>query len=474
MYDILIIGSGVVGANIARRLSMYNFKIGILEKENDICMGTSKANSAIVHGGYAEDSNTLKGKICYSGRQQFRQLNNELNFGYKQIGSIVLAEKEEDIKILKELKENGEKNGLEDLQILNSDEIYKIEPNINRNFKYGLYCKGAGVCSPFEFTIALIENAINNGVELFLNEEVLNIDSYEDKFIVNTKSNKFSSKIVINCAGLYSEKIANMVGDNSFKIKYRSGQYFVFDKTEGNKINNVLFQMPSELGKGILISKTIYNNLIIGPDAINEEKMDFTTSIERLEEIFNKSRLITTDINTNKIIRTFAGVRAVSESDDFIIEKSNVGNFINVAGIQSPGLTSSPAIADYVLEIIKNMNIELSKKNDFNPFRKGYGNYEEKDYSKDELICICEEKNEEDIMECFKRNIPINTIDAIKRRVRAGMGQCQGRRCKKKIEKILIEKNIDIDYRTDIEIKSISRVDRFELIKKLNQSKDNI
>lgn len=467
MYDIIVIGAGVVGANISRKLSRYDIKVATLESEKDICMGSSKANSAIVHGGYAEDHNKLKGNICYKGRRQFKKLDEELNFGYKEIGSMVLAEGEDGLKTLEELLENGLKNGLTDLEIINSDEIEKLEPNIKNNFKYALYCKGAGICSPFEFTIALMENAIENGVELFLETKVENIDKEKDKFTIKTNKGDFESRIIINCAGLFAEKISNMVDDNSFEIKYRSGEYMVFDKSEGSKINTVLFQMPTKLGKGILISRTVYNNLIIGPDAIDEEELNYSTDIERLEEIFNKSKLITDKINPNKIIRSFAGVRSVSSTDDFIIEESRVGNFINVAGIQSPGITSSPAIADYIIEILNNMGMELVEKDNFNPYREGFNNYTKNDYAKEELICICEEKNEKDIMECFKRNIPINTIDAIKRRVRAGMGQCQGMRCSKKIKEILTEENIDIDYRTDIEIKNIERVNRFELIKRL-------
>ncbi|QQK07688.1 FAD-dependent oxidoreductase [Miniphocaeibacter halophilus] len=470
MFDILIIGAGVVGANIARELSKYKLNIGIIEKEPDVCMGSSKANSAIVHGGYAEEHTKLKGRICFKGRKKFEQLNKELNFGYLKTGSLVLSESEDDLDNLKNLEENGIKNGLNDIKIIDSNEIKKMETNINENFKYALFCEGAGICSPFEFTIALIENAIDNGVKLFLNEEVKKIENNNDYFEVITTNKSFRSKIIINCAGLGAEKIANMVNDFSFNLKFRSGQYFVFDKSEGGKINSVLFQMPTKLGKGILVSKTVYGNLIIGPDALDENTANLNTDSQRLVEIYKKSLLVTDKININKIIRTFSGVRAVSNNDDFIIEESAIKNFINVAGIQSPGLTSSPAIAEYIVDILKNKGFTLEENQSFNPYRKGYGNYNHNKSNKDNLICICEEKTEEEIMECFNRPIPINTIDAIKRRVRAGMGMCQGRRCKPKIKEILENKNINLDYRTDIEIKDVDRVDRFKLIKDLKEN----
>ncbi|WP_099203116.1 FAD-dependent oxidoreductase [Miniphocaeibacter massiliensis] len=465
MFDILIIGAGVVGASIARELSKYELKVGIIEREPDVCMGASKANSAIVHGGYAESSNTFKGKICYKGRVKFEQLNEELNFGYKKLGSLLLGENE-DLDKLKSLEINGIKNGLNDLKIITSKEIRKLEPNIKESFEYALYCEGAGVCSPFEYTIALIENALDNGVFLFLNENVIDIENKE-YFTIKTEKDTYRSKIIINCSGTSSEKISKMIGANDFSISYRSGEYLVFDKTEGDKINSVLFQMPTKLGKGVLVSKTVYGNLIIGPDALDEKSEKFETNEDRLVEIFEKSKLISNRIDPNKIIRTFAGVRVISDNDDFIIKESSVKNFINVSGIQSPGLTSSPAIAEYVLNILKNKGIKLNKKEDFNPYREGFGNYKKKHYDKEELICICEEKNDIDIMSCFNKKIPTNTIDGIKRRVRAGMGQCQGRRCKIKIKKLLDKNNINIDYRTDIEVKGIKRVDRFKLIKKL-------
>lgn len=466
MYDILIIGAGVVGANIARELSKFDLDIAIIDKEADISMGATKANSAIVHGGYAESHNKLKGRICYKGRRKFKELNEELDFGFEEIGSLVLADTEEDLLELERLKENGIRNGLSDLEIIGKDEIKKLEPSIDDNIKYALHCKGAGICSPFEFTTALIENAISNGVKLFLNKEVKSIEKEGEIFFVKTNNKNFKSKIIINCAGMGSEKIANLAGDCSFNLKYKSGQYMVFNKSEGSKINKVLFQMPTNLGKGILITKTVYGNLLIGPDALQEEEVNLNTDIDRLVEIYKKSKHLTDKIDPTKIIRTFAGVRTVSNSNDFIIEKSDhIKNLINISGIQSPGLTSSPAIAEYVVEIIKKMDIDLVKNKSFNPIRKGFGNFSKKIKDKNDLICLCEEKTETEIMECFRRNIPINTIDAIKRRVRPGMGMCQGQRCKVKIQKILEEKNINLEYKTDIELKGIKRVNRFELIK---------
>ncbi|MBQ1548988.1 MAG: NAD(P)/FAD-dependent oxidoreductase, partial [Clostridia bacterium] len=344
MYDVLIIGAGVVGTAIARRLSRYQLKIAIVEAENDVSMGSSKANSAIVHGGYAEANAKLKGRVCYQGRRQYAQLDKELNFGFRETGSLVITMDEADLPKLEAIKENGEKNGLPDLEILGHDEILAIEPNVNPNVKYALYCKGAGVCSPYEFTVALAENAIHNGAELFLNSPVTGIDVEDDgTFTVHTDGADFTSRFVVNAAGLHSDKIDQMVNEPTFTITPRSGEYILLGRGTGHVLNTVVFSMPTKMGKGILVTSTFHDNLLLGPDAIDEDAATATkrTNVDRLYNIYKQGLASYAHVDPSKFIRSFCGLRAVSSTDDFVIGPSATKGFLNVAGIQSPGLTSA-------------------------------------------------------------------------------------------------------------------------------------
>ncbi len=346
MYDVIIIGAGIVGTTIARDLSKTKAKVLVLEKGVDVSMGATKANSAIVHGGYAEKHEALKGRLCYKGRVQFKRLNEELNFGFEETGSLVITE-EDDTTGLEKLMENGIKNGLDDLSIIGPEEIRKIEPELSHDVKWALYCKGAGICSPYEMAIAMMENAIENGSELKLEHEVIGIEKNVNTFVVKTNHGDFESKYVINAAGVYTDDIAKMVGADTFDILPRSGEYVLFTRGTGDPINTVIFQMPTKYGKGVLVASTYYGNLLIGPDATDDvEKDDTSTHIERIARIYDQTKELYSKINAKQFIRSFTGIRARSSTDDFIIEESNVKGFINVAGIQSPGLTSSPAISD--------------------------------------------------------------------------------------------------------------------------------
>ncbi|MFR2404039.1 MAG: NAD(P)/FAD-dependent oxidoreductase [Eubacterium callanderi] len=323
MYDVVIIGAGIIGTSIARELSRYDLKIALLEKENDVSMGSTKANSAIVHGGYAEAHAKLKGRVCYQGRRQFEKLNEELNFGFAPIGSLVLAFEEEQKKGLEDLLENGRLNGLPDLEILDHDAIMEIEPNVNPEVKYALYCKGAGVCSPYEMAIALAENAVANGVELYLETPVKAIEQTKTGFdVIAGDDQVFNTRYVVNAAGLYSDKIAAMVGLNDFQILPRSGEYLLMVRGSGSAINQVLFQMPTKMGKGILVTPTYHGNLLIGPDAVNEESVDRDTHAERLLKIFKEATLTTDKLNIKQFIRSFTGVRAVAPLTTLSLRKA--------------------------------------------------------------------------------------------------------------------------------------------------------
>ncbi|WP_410207341.1 NAD(P)/FAD-dependent oxidoreductase [Fusobacterium sp.] len=490
IFDVAIIGAGVIGSSIARELSKYEVSTVLIEAENDVSMVSSKANSAIIHGGYAEAHEKIKGRMCYKGRKEFGHLNSELHFGYRENGSFVIAFEEENLPDLEKLKANGEKNGLEDLSILTKDEIIKMEPNINPEVKYALYCKGAGICSPYEYVIALVENAIKNGVELKLNSRVTDIlDTREYFEIITDKNEKIYAKFIVDAAGLEGAKVANMIGDSSFEIYPRSGEYMIFQRGYGEMVKQVVFQMPSKLGKGILVTPTFHNNLLIGPDALNENTVDLNTHVERLARIFNLACNSIPALDINRFIRSFSGVRAVSSTDDFIIKVSDANpRFILATGIQSPGLTSSPAIAKEVVSILGKQGVELKENKKFDPQRKpiipdpdkkvwleGKEIKEHVDLPKgnpERFVCRCEQVKEETINEALNRNIPFTTVDGVKRRTRAGMGLCQGGFCKTRVFEYLKEKVKDkADIDTDVERKNLKRVSKPEIIKYLKENR---
>ncbi|APT75644.1 FAD-dependent oxidoreductase [Marinitoga sp. 1137] len=449
MYDIAIIGAGVVGCAIARELSKYHLKILLLEKSDDVSNGASKANSGIIHGGYAAKHGTLKGKLCVEGNKLYEKLNDELNFGYKKTGALVLGFDENDEKNIQKLYENGLKNGVNDMKIIYTDEILSLEPNINGNAKIALLAEDVGITSPYEFTIALAENAIKNGVELKLENEVLDISESTDHFYIKTSKDSYKAKYIINAAGVYSDKIAYMVGILNFYIKPRKGQYILFHKGYGKIVNRVIFQTPTEKGKGILVTPTYHGNLLIGPNADeNTDKDDTGTDIETLKYIIKTARKSVPEIDLRKVLTSFSGIRPTPSTGDFIIEETKE-RFINVAGIESPGLTSSPAIAKMVINILKNSGLKLLKKNDFDPYRppiiiKKNLSYKEVNNmlnidSPDQIICRCEMVSKKEIIDALTREIPIKTVDAVKRRTRATMGFCQGEFCTQRIKKIMAE-----------------------------------
>ncbi|PKM50304.1 MAG: FAD/NAD(P)-binding oxidoreductase [Firmicutes bacterium HGW-Firmicutes-7] len=444
--DFIIIGAGVIGTMIARELSRYQVKVLLIEKENDVSCGATKGNSAIVHGGFDDKFGTLKSKLCRAGNLMYPKLNEELNFGYEKRGSLVLAFSQEEIDVLGELYENGVKNGVDDLEIIDADRIMEMEPYVSKKVMKALYCPSSGLTSPYEMAIALAENAISNGVELRLKSEVQAIEQAEGGFKVITNKGEFSSKYVINCAGVYSDKIAGMVGVDHFKITPRRGEYVLLNKGQGYLANNVLFQTPTKNGKGILVTRTYHGNLMLGPNAQEVgSKEDIGTTLEALDYIVDTARLSVPDFELKSTLTSFSGIRATSDKKDFIIEESKVKGFINVAGIESPGLTSSPAIGKYVIEIIKTMGVDLQENPDFNPYRKAIIVHKDKDFdgfidapSPDKnIICRCEKVTEAEIIDAIHRGIDIDSLDAIKRRTRAGMGLCQGQFCGPRVANII-------------------------------------
>jgi glycerol-3-phosphate dehydrogenase len=455
MFDVIIIGAGVIGCSIAREISRYNMKICVLEKDIDVANGTSKANSGIVHAGYDAKFGSLKSLLNVRGNKMFDRLSEELDFPFKRNGSLVLCFNEEDLDKLRALKENGDKNKVPNLKILNKEEIKTIEPNVGNNAVAALYAPTGGIVCPYEMTIAYAENAYDNNVQFQLETEVKSIIKDNSKFIINTDKGEFTSRLIVNASGLFADEINNMLSENKFNIIPRKGEYCLFDKDARESLEKTLFQLPSNMGKGVLVTPTVDGNLLIGPSATDiEDKEDLSTSGQGLDDILSKAKLTIDKIPMRQIITSFSGLRAHSERNDFIIgEAEDVPNFINAAGIESPGLSSAPAIAEMVRDMVVE-KLSPNKNENFNPIRKGIPKFREmtneerskliaKDRAYGRIVCRCEIVTEGEIINSIKRPLGANTLDGIKRRTRSGMGKCQGGFCSNKIVDIL-SRELDI------------------------------
>ncbi|GMQ65125.1 NAD(P)/FAD-dependent oxidoreductase [Vallitalea maricola] len=450
IYDISIIGAGVTGSLIARQLSKYNLKVCLLDKESDVAMGTSKANSAIVHAGYDAKPGSLKAKLNVRGNEMMGDIAKELYVPFKRIGSFVIAFDENDMEQINTLYDYGIKNNVPDLKILTKEEVREMEPNMSDKVIGALHAPTAGIVCPYELTLAVAENAVDNGVELILDCAIKDINKVDDNFELDTTRGKIVSKYVINAAGLFSDDISAMAGDDSFKINPRKGEYLLLDKRQGNVVYKVIFQPPTVMGKGILVTPTVDGNLLLGPTAENIlDKDDISTTSIGLDKVIKGAVKSIPSVNTRDVITSFAGLRASSSVGDFVIEKSEkIDGLINVAGIESPGLSAAPAISEYVMEILKSMDIELKEKDDYISTRKPVYRFREMDESeRDELIkknplygniiCRCETITEGEIVDCIHRSIGASNLDAVKRRTRAGMGRCQGGFCTPRVVDII-------------------------------------
>lgn len=454
MKDIVIIGAGVVGCSIARELSKYELDITVLDKNKDVAEGVSKANSGIIHGGYNEKENTLKAKLNIEGNNMLDELSKDLDFKFNRNGALVLAFSEEEIERINYLKDNGEKLGIKGLEIIEKDEILKLEPSINHDVIKALHVKNSGIVSPYEMTIALGENAAQNGVEFRLGEEVVGIKKEEEKYTINLKDGQsLEAKIVINASGLSGAHINNLVSEYKYKINPVKGEYCLFDKIAGVMCKKTLFQVPTKLGKGVLVTPTVDGNLLLGPNAKADQSE--STSREGIDEIIEKSKKTIKELPFNRVLNTFSGLRPKIEGEDFIIEEAkDAKNFINVIGIDSPGLTAAPAIGCYVADIIKE-KINLKSKEGFKSTRRGITRFSElsldeknelisKNPSYGKMVCKCELVTEGEIIEAINRPLGAKTLDGVKRRTRAMMGGCQGIGCMITIGNIL-SKELKVD-----------------------------
>lgn len=456
-YEIIIIGAGVSGASIARELSKYSVKCCVLEKEEDVCCGTSKANSAIIHAGYDASNGSMMAKMNVEGNAMMETLAKDLDIPFKRNGSLVLCFRREDMPGLQKLYDNGVANGVPELQILNKDQVKRIEPNVSDDVYAALYAPTAGIVCPFHLNIALAENACENGVEFKFDTKVEDIQKLKKGFIVKTNQGEFTADCVINAAGVYADEIHNMVSEKKIHITPRRGEYLLLDKTAGNHVSKTIFTLPTKYGKGVLVTPTIHGNLLVGPTAMDiVDKEGTCTSAEGLDEVITKAGISVKNLPMGQVITSFAGLRAHEENHEFILgETEDVPGFIDCAGIESPGLSGCPAIGKYIADLIKE-KMGLETKENFVSTRKGILNpakltIEERNKLIQEqpaygnMICRCEMITEGEIIDAVNRPLGARSLDGVKRRTRARMGRCQGGFCSPKVMEIIArERGIDI------------------------------
>lgn len=451
MYDVLIIGGGVIGCAVARELSRYDLKILLLEKAADICAGQSRANTAIIHGGYDALPGTLKAKFNVEGNRMFERVCSELEVSHKWNTSLVVSFDKEDDPKLQGLLERGEKNGVPGLSIIGADEIRRREPHISPKATAALLVTNGGIVCPYGLTIAYAENAAHNGVEFRRGVGVTGLTRENDVWNVTTNAGTFTAKAVVNCAGIHSDEINNMVSEEKFHITPRRGEYYIVDKKYSGYFHAAIFQLPTKMGKGILVAPTVDGTLLIGPTAEDiDKKDDNRTTSFGLDKVIKGASITWEDLPRRAFITTFAGVRAHSNTDDFIIgEAPDAKNFFNAGGVESPGLSSAPAIGTHLAELIAD-KLGAKPNAKFDPIRHAIPAFREMsneararaisanpDYAK--VVCRCETVTEAEIRQAIRRPVGARTLDGIKFRVRAGMGRCQAGFCTPRTVEILCE-----------------------------------
>jgi len=455
MYDVAIIGSGIVGAACAYRLSRFNLKTVVIEKNNDVCCGTTKANSAIIHAGYDPKPNTLMARLNVEGSKMTQEICEKLDIPYKQIGSLVVAFSEEEAKTIEELYQRGIKNGVQGVKVIGKDELKKLEPNISDEAVCALYAPTAAIVNPWEYGLAMAETAVRNGTEIMLEAEVTGIDKNENSWNIHTAKGDIEAEYVINAAGVNSDDIHNMVAEETFRILPSAGEYYLLDKSEGTRVSHIVFQCPNKEGKGTLVAPTVHGNLIVGPNSVSGDKEDISTKTASLDFIRETAAKSVPSIAFRENIRNFTGIRANSTINDFIIEFA-AEHFLDLAGIKSPGLSAAPAIAKTAEEMLIENGLEAVEKENFIDKRthivfkhlsapvKNQVIYQNPAYGR--VICRCETITEGEIIADLNSPIPPVSLDGIKRRAGSGMGRCQGGFCGPKILEIMAKfKNTDYE-----------------------------
>lgn len=455
MYDVVVIGAGIIGSAIARELMRYRLSVCVLEKENDVATGATKANSAIVHAGFDAAIGSMKAKMNVRGSQLMEKNAKELNVNYINNGSIVIGYNDTDMQKLKELYERGIKNGVKELRLLTGDEAIAQEPNLSKNITCALLAPTGAIVCPYELAIACIGNAMDNGADLLRNFNVKQIDRQNDGYLITDGTKQVTARYVVNAAGLFADEIAKMAGDDSFHIHPRKGEYMLLDKAVTPPVTHTIFTTPTKMGKGILISPTVDHNTLLGPTSVDmEDKTDTATTRDGLNQILKAVPKMVEGIKTNAVITSFSGLRAVGDTGDFIINNP-LPNFINAAAIESPGLSSAFAIAEYVVERLRLAGLKLENNPAFCPNRPSYHAFRnlsieekneviKKDSAYGRIICRCEQVTEGEILEAIRRKPEARDLDGVKRRTRSGMGRCQGGFCSTFIAELLAhEQHID-------------------------------
>lgn len=456
MYDCIIIGGGVSGTSLAYELSKYQGRILVLEKNNDVADETTKANSAIIHAGYDPQAGTLMAKYNVWGNAIIPDFCRALDVRIKRIGSLVVAFDESQIGMLHEIYERGIENGVPDQRIIGKEELHKMEPNLNEEAVAALYTPTACIVDPWDMAIAAAETAVVNGVELCLNQEVKAIEKQADAFVVQTQDRSYTGRMLVNAAGVACDRILGMLRNPDYTIIPTKGQYYLLDKSQGNLVHHVIFQCPTESGKGVLVAPTVHGNLIVGPNSTPAEDGDYATTLDGLTEVRTKSQKSVPGIHFGENIRTFAGLRARrADHGDFIVgEDKEIPNFFQIAAMQSPGLSSALAIAVDTVSMMQKKGYFTERKEQVvstrkvNRFKEMSDKERQKKIQENPLygrvICRCETVTEGEIVDALHRPVVPVSIDGIKRRCNAGMGRCQGGFCGPRVQEI-IARELGID-----------------------------
>ena len=451
MIDVAIIGAGAVGCAAAMELSKYKLSVCVIDRESDVGEGTTKANSAIVHAGFDAVPGTLKARFNVRGSEMMEELSKRLDFAYKRNGAMVLCFDKNDEGKLTELKERADKNGVKGVSIISGDRARELEPSLTDEVTAALLAESSAIVCPFEMTIAFAENAYANGVEFKLSTLVTGVEKTDAGFVVKTDDGDIEAKVVINAAGVYADTVHSFVSDKPLAITPRKGEYILMDRSAGGTVSRTIFQLPTKMGKGILVTPTVHGNLLAGPTAEDiDDKENTATTTDGLASVKAKGALSVKNIPWGSMITSFTGLRAVGDRGDFIIEESDVPGFIDAAGIESPGLTSAPAIGEYLCELA-GRRLDMQINTDYIAARSGVIHLSalddehknaliKKDPAYGRIVCRCESITEGEIRDAINRPLGATTLDGVKRRTRAGMGRCQGGFCSPTVIKLLSEK----------------------------------
>lgn len=448
MLDVVIIGGGICGCSLLYQLSKTTAKVALVEKENDVGVATTKANSAIVHAGYDPEPGTLMARYNVEGNAMIEELCHDLDVLYRKTGSLVIGFDEEDEKTLAELYERGKKNGVPGLQMLQKAELHAIEPGVSEEARYALYAPSAAVVNPWELASAQAEVAVQSGAQVFLSSEVTAVRKLAGGFEVETTTGVLQSRFVVNAAGTHADIVAAMAGDNDFTIAPNKGEYFLLDTTQGELVQHVVFQCPTKEGKGVLVAPTVHGNLIVGPTAQAAPLDDVATTAEGLAKVQSLALRSVPSINFRENIRNFAGLRAIGSMPDFIVGPSrHVEGLFHIAGIKSPGLTAAPAIAKDMVGILHKTGLHLQKNEKFVSkrkivrFKELTGEERQRAIQNNPLygkvICRCQTITEGEIVDALHRPLPPRSLDAVKRKCGPGMGRCQGGFCGPRVQAII-------------------------------------